>query len=247
MGKVIVVASGKGGTGKTSFCAGVSSVLAACGNNVLVVDTDYGNRNLDIVLGMTNCLLFSFADVILGRCDASSADVEHPDIKGLYMLTAPAIKLPKGVTREGVRKLMERAQSSFQYVVVDCPAGVTDYIGMFAACADLCVVVSTPDSASLRGGELMASALYRWGVPEILLTVNRVRPRLVQKKLAYNIDDAMDMIGVPLLGVVPEDEAVIASSNIGCPLVRAKRSKAMNAYRNIAKRILGQDVPLMKI
>ncbi|MDP4110198.1 MAG: AAA family ATPase, partial [Bacillota bacterium] len=215
MGKAIVVVSGKGGTGKTSFCAGVSSVLAARGNNVLVVDTDYENRNLDIVLGMTNSLLFSFADVILGRCDVSSADVEHPDVKGLYMLTAPAVRLPKGVTREGIHTLMQNARNSFNYVIVDCPAGINDYIGMFAACADLCVIVSTPDSAALRGGEVMSAVLGKWRVPETRLVINRVRPRLVEKKLACNIDDAMDQIGAPLLGVIPEDENVIAASNIG--------------------------------
>ncbi|MCX7614482.1 MAG: P-loop NTPase, partial [Clostridiales bacterium] len=166
---------------------------------------------------------------------------------GLYMLTAPAVKLPKGIDSEGVRQLMKKARNSFHYVVVDCPAGVSDYIKMFATCADLCVIVSTPDSVALRGGETMAAELYKWGVPEIRLTVNRIRPKLIQKKLAYNVDDAMDQIGFPLLGVVPEDEAVIAASNISLPLVKSKPSKAMKAYRNIAKRILGQDVPLMKI
>ena len=162
MGTVIITASGKGGTGKTSFCCGTAVALCALGEKVLLVDADSGLRNLDIVLGMTDQLLFSFSDVIAGRASLKEAAVKHPIVKNLRVLTAPASsKLESCVTKEKVAAFLQNCRAHFTYTIVDCPAGLPDTISYFAAGGDRAVIVSTPDYTSLRGAEQAAQIFYR--------------------------------------------------------------------------------------
>lgn len=243
-GTAIVITSGKGGTGKTSTAGGVASCLAAMGRRVLCLDMDIGLRNLDLTLGMTEQALMDFSDVIQGHCSLGRAAVEHTRVKNLFLLTAPMV-LPKGIDEAGMVRLMDQIRAQFDYCIIDCPAGVGTGFRLATCAADRAVVVCNTDYAALRDGQAAVQRL-RSGNKPIHLVVNRVKPKLL-RKLRMSIDDAMDDTGLPLLGVVPEDEMVPLSAARGLPLITVARRGAATAYYNIAKRITGQRVPVMRI
>lgn len=245
--KVILVASGKGGTGKTSFTAGVGAALAQNGLRVLLVDGDCGLRNLDIVLGMSDRVVYSFADVAGGAVPLSDAMARHPEYEGLYLLTAPA-QLP-ALSDRGMEQLAVQAEDAgFDYLLIDGPAGLPAELSFTAHIATQAVVVTTPDRACIRGAERCARKLEEeYCIARIRMILNRVRPQLILHGLAGNIDDAMDEAGLPLLGLIPEDEDLIACGNCGKSILAAKKTGAARAFRNIARRLEGERVPLMKI
>ena len=245
MGTVIVVTSGKGGTGKTSLTGGVASCLAALGQKVLCIDLDIGLRNLDISLGMTDRALMDFTDVVEGRCTLERAAVEHPVIRGLYLLTAPVRPTPNALDEEKMKAMLLQARAQFDYILIDSPAGLGSGFRLAVCGADRAVVVSTNDSSALRDAQRTVVELGRQ-IDTIHLVMNRIQPKLL-RRLRTTIDDAMDAAGLPLLGVVPEDSQVILAANTGEPLILFSRKGAALAYLNIAKRLMGQRVPLMKI
>lgn len=246
MFKVIVIASGKGGTGKTSLSAGVAAALADLGRQVLVIDGDSGLRNLDIVLGMSDSVVFSFSDVARGVVSLEKAAAPHPVIARLSMLTAPVGE--PALEESGMLSLSAQAQEmGFQYVIIDGPAGLAPELHAFAKIATQGIVIATPDSASIRGAERVARLLEDEHIMRVRLVTNRIRPRLIQYGLASNVDDAMDMTGLQLLGIVPEDEDVIACGNSGKSVLRIKKTGAALAYRNIARRLEGERLPVMKV
>lgn len=244
MGTAVVVTSGKGGTGKTSLTGGVSSCLAALGRRVLCIDMDIGLRNLDISLGLTDRALMDFTDVLEGRCSLKRAAVPHPVIKNLYLLTAP-LTLPPGISEERMKAFLRTAREQYDYILMDSPAGMGEGFRLAVCGADRGIVVSTTDTSALRDAQRVVSQLSRQ-LPSIHLVVNRVQPKLL-RRLHTTIDDAMDAAGLPLLGVVPEDEQVMLSANQGKPIILASRKGAAVAYLNIARRLLGERVPLMRI
>ncbi len=243
-GQSIVITSGKGGTGKTSTAAGIAACLAAMGYKTLCIDTDIGLRNLDLTLGMSEELLMDFTDVIQKRCTLKRACLGHPTIEQLYLLTAP-VTLPEGVDESDMTALLREVREAFDYCIIDCPAGVGRGFSLATCAADQAVVVCNPDSASLRDGQATAMRLRRLNIP-LRLVVNRVKPRLLHK-MRMDIDDVMDTTGLPLLGVVPEDEKVPLAAARGVSIITATRKGAARAYYNIAKRITGDRVPLMRI
>ena len=245
MGTVIVVTSGKGGTGKTSLTGGVASCLAALGQKVLCIDLDIGLRNLDISLGMTDRALMDFTDVVEGRCTLERAAVEHPVIRGLYLLTAPVRPTPDALDEEKMKAMLLQARAQFDYILIDSPAGLGSGFRLAVCGADRAVVVSTNDSSALRDAQRTVVELGR-RLDTIHLVMNRIQSKLL-RRLRTTIDDAMDAAGLPLLGVVPEDSQVILAANTGEPLILFSRKGAALAYLNIAKRLMGQRVPLMKI
>ena len=244
MSTAVVVTSGKGGTGKTSLTGGVSSCLAALGRRVLCIDMDIGLRNLDISLGLTDRALMDFTDVLEGRCSLKRAAVPHPVIKNLYLLTAP-LTLPPGISEERMKAFLRTARQQYDYILMDSPAGMGEGFRLAVCGADRGIVVSTTDASALRDAQRVVSLLSRQ-LPSIHLVVNRVQPKLL-RRLHTTIDDAMDAAGLPLLGVVPEDEQVMLSANQGKPIILASRKGAAVAYLNIARRLLGERVPLMRI
>lgn len=247
MGQIISVVSGKGGTGKTSFCAGVAVALCALGEKVLLIDADRGLRSLDIVLGMSDRVLFSWGDVLDGTCMLKEAAVKHPIVKNLRVLTAPGLA-DDGCRyrRSQIAALLERARPHFTWILIDCPAGFGDEVMDFALSSDRAVVVSTPDHAALRGAQRIGLYLAGGGVPEIKIAVNRVRAGMIDKGDSVNIDAAMDAAGLPLLGVIPEDQDVIACGNLGQVLVLFSEGYARVAYANIARRLRGVRVHLLE-
>lgn len=243
MGTAIMVTSGKGGTGKTSLTAGVSSCLAALGHRVLCVDLDIGLRNLDIALGLDDRAVMDFTDVMELRCPLLTAVTEHPSIHGLFLLTAPLTL--SYLDLDGFCQMMEDARDYFDYIFMDSPAGLGDGFQLAMAAADRAIVVSATDPAALRDAQrTVAELLPR--VSDIHLVMNRVQPKLI-RQLRTSIDHAMDTAGLPLLGIVPEDKEVVVAASQGVPLVLHSYKRAAVAYLNIAKRLLGFKVPLMKI
>lgn len=245
MGTVIVVTSGKGGTGKTTLTAGISSCLAAIGHRVLCIDMDIGLRNLDISLGMTDRVVMDFSDVVEGHCTLERGAAAHPVIEGLYLLTAP-MRLPAGrISPEQISDFLDTARAHFDYIMIDSPAGIGSGFQLAIAGADRGIVVTTNDPSALRDAQRAVSELSRH-LPSIHLVMNRIQPKMM-KRLHTTIDDAMDTAGLPLLGVVPEDPQVPLALGGGQPLVLASRRGAAVACLNIARRICGQHTPLMKI
>ena len=244
MATVIAVTSGKGGTGKTSLVGAVGSCLAALGHPTLCVDMDVGLRNLDLTLGLADRALMDFTDVVQGRCLLGKAVVEHPEIRGLFLLTAP-FSLPQGIPEEDVRRMLKEARERYDYILLDAPAGLGEGFRLAVCGCDRAIVVATTDASALRDAQRTVGELTR-RVDNIHLVVNRVQPKLM-KKLHATIDDAMDAAGLPLLGVVPEDSKVMLSANRGVPLILCANKGAAIGYRNIALRLDGRRVPLMKI
>lgn len=245
-GQCIAVVSGKGGTGKTSFTAGVGSALAQSGLRVLCVDCDVALRNLDLALGLTDRALMDFTDVAQGRCSLEAAAVEHPDIPGLFLLTAPARSRGCPVTEEQMAAILETARERYNYCFLDAPAGLDSGFQLATRGADRAVVVATADAASLRDAQHTVMELHRFPDGRLHLAVNRVRKKLLRNMHA-TIDDAIDRVGLPLIGVIPEDDALSLCLNKGAPLLPGNYQGAAAAYRNIAKRLQGQRVPLLRI
>ena len=243
MGTVVAVTSGKGGTGKTSITGGVASSLALMGRRVLCIDMDIGLRNLDISLGLNDRALMDFSDVALGRCPLARAAVDHPTLKGLSLLTAP-MALPASLTTDKVRALLDTARTMYDYILIDSPAGLGTGFRLATCGADRALVIATNDTSSLRDAQRTVGELE--GVRQVHLVMNRIQLKLL-RRLRTTIDDAMNTAGLPLLGVVPEDPQVILCANLGEPLVtRGKRGAALACW-NIAQRLEGLQVPVMRI
>ena len=243
MGVVITVTSGKGGTGKTSVTGGVAASLALMGRRVLCIDMDIGLRNLDISLGLSDRALMDFTDVAMGCCPLARAAVSHPALPGLSLLTAP-MSLPQGLTEQKVRALLDTARTLYDVILIDSPAGLGPGFRLAACGADRALVVATSDASSLRAAQRAVLALS--SLKQIHLVMNRIQPRLL-RKLRSTIDDAMDAAGLPLMGVVPEDPRVLLAANRGVPLATLDRKGAVLACWNIAQRLEGRQVPIMRI
>lgn len=246
MGQTIAVVSGKGGTGKTSFTANVGMALAALGYKTLCLDCDIGLRNLDLALGMTDRAVMDFTDVIRGETSLEDAIVPHPHQKHLYLLTAPSrITLPE-LTGESMGALYAAIAEKFDFCLVDAPAGLGEGFRLAVNGADRAIVVTTTDAISLRDAQRTVMELSHLPRGKVHLVVNRCRKKLL-KSLHQTIDDAIDTAGLPLLGVVPEDETMALYLGRGVPLMLSENEYAARAYRNIAHRLVGQRTPLLRI
>ena len=243
MGIVITVTSGKGGTGKTSICGGVAASLALMGRSVLCIDMDIGLRNLDISLGLSDRALMDFSDVALGHCPLVRAAVTHPDLSSLSLLTSP-MSIPKNMTEDSILSLLDTARTMYDYIIIDSPAGLGPGFHLAICGADRVFVVSTNDTSSLRDAQRTVLQLSH--IPQVHLIMNRIQPQLL-RRLRTTIDDAMNAAGLPLIGVVPEDVHVMLCANQGLPLTSRGHRGAAAACWNIAQRLEGIQVPVMRI
>ena len=238
MGELIAVLSGKGGTGKTSVCAGVATALAAAGQRVLCIDCDVGLRNLDISLGLSDCPSLSFLEICRGDYALSQATV-HPDYPSLSFLTAPMNCAIDSVDADAFGALVFEARKFFDYIFLDTPAGVDAGFRLTAAHADRCIIVTGPGPAAVRNARRTGELLELMGKRNVRIIVNRV-DRKVVSAMEVTVDDIMDHAGLPLLGVVPEDLNVTLAAAVGQPLLKYKpRCAAAKACRRIANRIQG--------
>ncbi len=248
MSRAICIASGKGGTGKTSVASGIASSLAALGKSVVVIDADVGLRNMDIVLGVSELSLFDFTDVSSGSVSLEGALLAHPLVENLKLLSSPlGENAGREISPEQFSKLVSEIKKICDFCIIDCPAGLDFGFKLAAAAADSAIIVATPDTVSLRDAQLTRASLRSRGISDIRLVVNRVRPSLIRRLATLNIDEAIDRASTQLIGIVPEDKNVIAAANRGKLVCHMKRSPAARAYMNIARRICGENLPLMKI
>lgn len=245
MGKVIVVASGKGGTGKTTSVGAVSSCLAALGHKTLCVDCDAGLRNLDIIIGMSDYAVTDFSNVLEGQVGLQDACTEHPKISGLYFLPAPAFRGPEDIDPNRMSLLMKQIKDQFDFCLIDSPAGVGPGFRLAAQHTDMALIVAICDMSSMRDGQRVVEELRNMDITEIRLIINRVNIRNL-RRIGVTADDVIDTVSARLIGLVEEDEAVFLSSNTETPLILYENKKAALQYLQIARRITGERIPLEK-
>jgi septum site-determining protein MinD len=247
MGDAIVVTSGKGGVGKTTTSANIGTALALQGKKVCMVDTDIGLRNLDVVMGLENRIIYDLVDVTDGRCRLNQALIKDKRFEELYLLPAAQTKDKNAVTPEAVREIVLELKKEFDYVIIDCPAGIEQGYKNAVAGADKAIVVTTPENAAVRDADRVIGLLEHDGIRSPKLIINRIRQNMVKKGEMLDIDEVCQVLAIDLLGIVPDDDYVIKAANSGEPTVMNPTARAAIAYRNIARRILGDTVPLMQL
>ncbi|HHY08959.1 MAG TPA: septum site-determining protein MinD [Firmicutes bacterium] len=248
MGKVIVVTSGKGGVGKTTTTANIGAGLADLGQKVCLVDADIGLRNLDVVLGLENRIVYDLLDVVEGHCRIRQAlikDKKHGD--QLVLMPAAQTREKDAVKPEQMRALMEQLKKEYDFVIVDSPAGIEHGFKNAIAGADMAVVITTPEVSAVRDADRIIGLLEAAELYDPQLIINRLRPDMVRKGDMMDIEDIDDILAIPILGVIPDDQDIIVSTNKGEPVVTDKRSRPGQAFRNIARRLLGEEVPFMDL
>ena len=242
MGELIAIVSGKGGTGKTSVCAGLAEALALQGERVLCIDCDVGLRNLDIALGICQLGTLSFLDVCSGNYDLDAA-TQHPVYPGIFFLTAPVNCPVEEVDPVAFAKMLQKAREQFSYVLMDAPAGIDAGFRLTAQFADRAILVTGADPASIRDATRASDVLEVMGKGNVRIIINRVNPKTFSV-MSVTVDDIMDQSGLPLLGLVPEDPNVLLAAAFQQPLLGYTKKGAAAACRRIAKRIQGQPVPV---
>jgi septum site-determining protein MinD len=248
MGEAIVITSGKGGVGKTTTSANIGTALALLGKKVCLVDTDIGLRNLDVVMGLENRILYDLVDVAEERARLKQALVKDKRFDELYLLPAAQTKDKHAVTPEQMRAIVLELKKEHDFVIIDCPAGIEQGFKNAVAGADRAIVVTTPEKSAVRDADRIIGLLEQEQLSDSpKLVINRVRPNLLNSGDMLDIDEVCAVLAVDLLGLVPDDEYVIKSANAGEPTVMNADSRAAIAYRNIARRILGDAVPLMPL
>ena len=247
MGEVVVVTSGKGGVGKTTTTANIGTGLAALGKKVVLVDTDIGLRNLDVVMGLENRIVYDLVDVTKGNCRLRQALIKDKRFDGLFLLPAAQTKDKTAVNASEMQNLCESLQEEFDFVITDCPAGIEQGFKNAIAGAHKALVVTTPEVSAVRDADRIIGLLEANNLRDPKLIINRIRPDMVKRGDMMNIEDMIDILAIELLGVVPEDEQIVVSTNRGEPVVLDIQSRAGQAFRNIAKRLLGEEVPLINL
>ena len=247
MGEVIVVTSGKGGVGKTTTTANIGTGLAVAGHKVALVDADIGLRNLDVVLGLENRIVYDLVDVVNGNCRLRQALIKDKKIEGLHLLPAAQTKDKTAVNPDQMRELCAELIQEFEYVVVDCPAGIEQGFRNAIAGADSALVVTTPEVSAVRDADRIIGLLEAAELRNPRLMINRIRPKMVRQGDMMNIEDMIDILAIDLIGVIPEDEMIVITTNRGETVVQNPSTKAGQAYRNIVQRIKGENIPFMSL
>jgi len=247
MGEVIVITSGKGGVGKTTTTANIGTGLAVLGKKVVLVDTDIGLRNLDVVMGLENRIVYDLVDVVEGTCRLKQALIKDKRYEGLYLLPAAQTRDKNAVTPKQMIWLCNELREEFDYILIDCPAGIEQGFKNAIAGADRAIVVTTPEVSAVRDADRIIGLLEAQEIRNPRLIINRVRPDMVKRGDMMSTEDIVDILAIKLIGVVPDDENIIISTNRGEPAVTDNKSLAGQAYRNITRRVMGEDVPLMDL
>ena len=248
MSEVIVVTSGKGGDGKTTTSANIGCGLALEGKKVVLVDSDIGLRNLDVVMGLENRIVYDLVDVIEGTCRLKQALIKDKRYPGLFLLPAAQTRDKNAVSPEQMKKLCQNIKDmGFEYIIIDCPAGIEQGFKNAVAGADRAVVVTTPEVSAVRDADRIIGLLEANGISNPGLIVNRLRVDMVKRGDMMSVDDVKEILSVDVLGVVPDDEDVVITTNKGEPAVTEENSRAGRAYRNITLRLMGEEVPFMDL
>ena len=243
MGEVIVITSGKGGVGKTTSTANIGTGLALKGKKVALLDTDIGLRNLDVVMGLENRIVYDLVDVVEGTCKIKQALIKDKRYEGLYLLPAAQTKDKNAVKPEQMKKLCKELKKDFDYIIVDCPAGIEQGFKNAISGADKAIVVTTPEVSAVRDADRIIGLLEANEIREPRLLLNRVRDDMVKRGDMMSTEDVLEILAIDLIGVVPDDQSIIVATNRGEPAVTDNKSNAGHAYRNIVRRIMGEEVP----
>lgn len=243
MSEVIVITSGKGGVGKTTTTANIGIGLAKLGKKVLVIDTDLGLRNLDVVLGLENRIVYNLVDVIEGKCRPKQAIIKDKRFQDLYLLPSAQTKDKSSVSPEQMKKLTEDLREDYDFVLLDCPAGIEQGFQNAIAGADKAIVVTTPEVSSIRDADRIIGLLEASGIRYNQLVINRLRVDMVKKGDMMSVEDVTEILAIDLLGVIPDDESVVIATNQGEPVV-GEESPAGKGYENICRRLTGEEIPV---
>ena len=246
MSEVIVVTSGKGGVGKTTTSANVGTGLAKLDKKVVLIDTDIGLRNLDVVMGLENRIVYNLVDVIEGNCRIKQALIKDKRYPNLYLLPSAQTRDKTSVTPEQMKKLTDELREDFDYIILDCPAGIEQGFKNAIAGANRALIVTTPEVSAIRDADRIVGLLEANEVKQIELIVNRVRMDMVRRGDMMSIADVVDILAIDLIGAVPDDENIVVSTNQGEPLVGSE-TLAGQAYMNICRRIIGEEVPMLDL
>jgi septum site-determining protein MinD len=246
MSEVVVITSGKGGVGKTTTTANVGTGLAKAGKKVVLIDTDIGLRNLDVVMGLENRIVYNLVDVIEGNCRIKQALIKDKRYPNLYLLPSAQTRDKTAVNPEQMAKLTKELKQEFDYILLDCPAGIEQGFKNAIAGADRAIVVTTPEVSAVRDADRIIGLLEANEIGKTELVVNRLRADMVKRGDMMSSDDVVEILAVDLLGVVPDDESIVVSTNQGEPLVGSK-ALAGQAYENICRRIMGEEVPFLDL
>ena len=242
MSEVIVVTSGKGGVGKTTTSANVGTGLAMMGAKVVLIDTDIGLRNLDVVMGLENRIVYNLVDVVEGNCRMKQALIKDKRYPNLFLLPSAQTKDKSAVTPGQMQKLVDDLREEFDYVLLDCPAGIEQGFKNAIAGADRAIVVSTAEISSIRDADRIIGLLEASEIKNPELVINRIRPNMVRKGEMMDVNDIVDLLSIDLLGVVPDDEYIITQTNKGEPVIQNRKAPSGKAYLEIAKRVLGENI-----
>ncbi|MEC4891975.1 MAG: septum site-determining protein MinD [Oscillatoria sp. PMC 1051.18] len=246
MSRIIVVTSGKGGVGKTTVTANLGAAIAQRGRKVALVDADFGLRNLDLLLGLENRIVYTAVEVMARECRLEQALVKDKRLNGLVLLPAAQNRNKESITPEQMKLLVNALTKRYEYAIVDCPAGIEMGFRNAIAAASEAIIVTTPEVAAVRDADRVVGLLEAHGIKRINLIINRLKPEMVQLNDMMSVEDVLEILAVPLLGIIPDDERVIVSSNRGEPLVLTNDSSLPAiAFNNIARRLEGEKVPFL--
>jgi septum site-determining protein MinD len=245
--QVLTVTSGKGGVGKTTAVANIAVALASDGKKVVCIDGDIGLRNLDVVMGLENRIVYDLVDVIEGRCKLRQAMIRDKHYTELYLIPAAQTRDKSAVSPSDMMRLCDELRSEYHFVLIDSPAGIERGFRNAIAAADRVLVVTNPEVSAVRDADRVVGILEAEEKGAPALIINRLNPALVKNNDMLSAGDVLDLLGIQLIGIVPEDETVIVGSNRGTPVVNDAKSRAGQAFRNIAKRLQGLDVPFLDL
>lgn len=243
-GKVITITSGKGGVGKTTITANLGMALAQHGQRVVVVDADIGLRNLDVVMGLENRIVYDLVDVVEGVCRLRQALIRDRRVNELYLLPAAQTRDKTAVRPADMIQVCEQLRREFDYALIDSPAGIEQGFQNAVAGADEVIIVTTPEVSAVRDADRIIGLIEAQEKGPGSLIINRLKPEMVRRGDMLSTEDVVEILAIKLLGIVPEDEAIVISTNRGTPIVLDGRSPAAQALDNVARRIMGEDIPM---
>lgn len=246
-GKVITVTSGKGGVGKTTATANLGAALADIGHKVVCVDADIGLRNLDVVLGLENRIVYDLVDVVEGRCRLRQAMIRDKRLPELYLIPAAQTRDKSSISPSDMVRLCDELRPEHDWILIDSPAGIERGFRNAIAPADIVVVVTNPEVSAVRDADRIIGLVESEEKGPARLVINRIRAEMVRRGDMLAVEDILELLAVQLIGMVPDDETVILSTNRGVPVVLETKSKAGLAFRNIARRLNGEEVPFLNM
>ncbi|MFN3307575.1 MAG: septum site-determining protein MinD [Anaerolineales bacterium] len=245
--KVITITSGKGGVGKTTATANIAAALATSGAKVVCIDADIGLRNLDVVLGLENRIVYDLVDVVEGRCRLRQAMIRDKRLPELYLIPAAQTRDKSAVSPSDMVRLCDELRAEYEWILIDSPAGIERGFRNAIAPADMSIVITNPEVSAVRDADRIIGLIEAEEKGPARLIINRIKPEMVKKGDMLSAEDVLELLAIELLGLIPEDEEVIISTNRGVPVALDGKSRAGQAFRNIASRLRGEKVPFVEL